>query len=273
MINLKPDVVSALKNDPTLTGLLGGQRIYFREPPDMSVFPRVTYYEADNREFPFGDELEASTEVVMVIDVWNTGSTSAIAQTLDSVMSGLGFYREYSADLEYDSDVKVHRKHMRYRKLKVFDGDPGVSAVDTWLEALALWTETKLGAGWTVYRNAFPPGYNRPAVIWVLTNIRVRQKTSAVFTVQKRFLGIALGSVPNQQHGAALSIVEGLGSNVKIVLDAVNRRYLTVNEPAADIRADALTAAQVSIVLTRSTNRPTEEIPYIMQIEGSGTLS
>lgn len=272
MINLKYDVISALKNDPTLNNLLGGPRVYFREPPDNSTFPQITYYEADNREFPFGDELETVTEIVMVIDVWNTGSTSAIAQAVDNVMSGLGFYREYSSDLGYDTVAKVHRKHMRYRKLKVFDGEPGTSAVDPWLEALALWTETKLGAGWTVYRNAYPPGYNRPAVIWVLTNIRVQQKSAAVFTVQKRFLGIVLGGVPNQQYGAALSIVEGLESDVKIVLDAVNRRYLTVNEPAADIRAEALTASQVSVTLSRLTNRPAEEAPLIAAVHNTGLI-
>lgn len=280
MINIKPDVVTALENDQTLVGLLGGPRIYLLNAPDAKEFPRITYYEANNAEYPYADELEAITEVLLVVDIWNKtssdgtndGSTSAIAQAVDNVMATQGFYREFSTDL-YEDDTLVYHKSMRYRKLRLFDGDPGSLPVDPWLEALAEWTESKLGAGWTVYRNIFPSGYTRPAVIWILTGINVQPKSRAVFDVDKSFLGIVLGGAPNQQVGAAVSLVEGLYSDIKIPLDIVNRRYLTAGSLTSDIRPDAITVAHVRVDLSRVTARPTEDVPYIMQIESSGNLS
>lgn len=280
MINVKPDVAAALENDQTLINLLGGPRIYLLNAPDSKEFPRITYYEAQNADHTYSDELDAITEILMVVDIWNRtssdgtndGGTSQAAQAVDSVMAAQGFYREFSTD-QYENDTLVYHKNMRYRKLRLFDGDPGALPVDPWLEALAQWTENKLGAGWTVYRNIFPAGYTRPAVIWVLTGTSVQPKSRAAFDVGKSFLGIVLGGAPNQQVGAALSVVEGLCSDIKIPLDIADRRYLTVGSPVSDIKPDALTVAHVRVDLSRVTLRPTEEVPFIMSVEGSGNLS
>lgn len=273
MINIKPDLVAALENDQILTDLLGGKRIYLLNAPNAEEFPRITYYEANNAEHPYADELEAITEILLVVDIWNKassdgvndGGTSQTAQAVDSVMAAQGFYREFSTD-QYESDTFVYHKHMRFRKLKIFDGIAGVPAVDPWLEALAIWTEAKMGPGWTIYRNNFPMGYNRPAVIWIITGINVQPKSRAVFSVEKSFLGIVLGSVPNQQQGAALSIIEGLENDIKIVLDAADKRYLTVNEPVAKLGADAITTAQVNVTLRRNTSRPMAEAPLMTAV-------
>lgn len=143
-------------------------------------------------------------------------------------------------------------------------------ANDSWLEALANWTEGKLGAGWTVYRNAWPLGYKRPAVLWRLTTIRVEDKAKAMFEVRKQLQGHVLGATPNQELSAALSIVEGLGSAIKIPLDLATRRYLQVVEPIADYRMDALTSGQITVTLSRLTARPTEEAPLMMHVYSRG---
>ncbi len=113
MINLKTTVVSALKQDATLSSLIAG-RVIFMTLPDSPTFPCITYYEQNNTPALVGDGEELTSESVMVIDVWSKGSTTTIAQAVDSVMTGLNFRREFSGDL-YENDTKVYHKSMRYR--------------------------------------------------------------------------------------------------------------------------------------------------------------
>ncbi|MFZ5688674.1 MAG: DUF3168 domain-containing protein [Bacillota bacterium] len=271
MINLKPTVYAALKNDPTLTGLLGGPRIYFQCPPDPAEFPRITYYEADNKDFPFADELEASTEIIIVIDIWAKGSTSAIAQAVDNIMTSHGFYREFTTDL-YETTTNVHHRPMRYRKLKVFSGnESGAVATDPWLEALALWTKKEIGFDWVVVRNGYPEIYDRPAVIWSLMDISIQHTAGSMFEVIKTCSGKIIGSLPNQHINQTAAIVEGLVRDIKIPLDEANKRYLTVLDAQAKIRPESLVTGQVTVKLSRKTTRPTEEVPLMMKVHVEGS--
>ena len=113
MKNVKPDLVSALTNDPTLSNLIAG-RVIFMSLPDEPTFPCITYYEQNNTPALKGDGKELTSESVMVIDVWSKGSTTTIAKAVDTVMAGLNFVREFAADL-YESDTGVYHKSMRYR--------------------------------------------------------------------------------------------------------------------------------------------------------------
>lgn len=113
MIDLKPTVYSALKNDPALSKLIGG-RVIFMTLPAEPVFPSITYREENNSPALKGDGRELASQSVMVIDIWSKGNTTAIAQAVDSVMAGLNFRREFAGDLQ-ESDIGVYHKSMRYR--------------------------------------------------------------------------------------------------------------------------------------------------------------
>lgn len=149
---------------------------------------------------------------------------------------------------------------------------PETVANDPWLEALAAWTGTILGTAWTVYRNFWPLGYKRPAVMWRLAGVEVRESARAMFEVRKKLIGHVLGSTPNEQITGALTMVQELGNAIKLPLDTANKRYLTVNNPAVDYRTDALTAGQISVTLSRLTNRPAEEAPLIMAVHNTGFI-
>lgn len=113
MKDMKSIVVSTLKADTTLKSLVS-DRVYFMAGPDPPSLPCITYYEQNNSPALYGDGKELTTESVMVIDLWARGSTTIIAQAVDSVMAGLNFRREFAADL-YETDTGVYHKHMRYR--------------------------------------------------------------------------------------------------------------------------------------------------------------
>ena len=113
MKNIKATMVSTLKADTTLKGLVS-DRVIFMSLPDEPEFPCITYYEQNNSPALVGDGRELTTESVMVIDVWSKGSTTAIAQAVDNIMAGLHFVREFAGDL-YETDTGVYHKSMRYR--------------------------------------------------------------------------------------------------------------------------------------------------------------
>jgi len=143
-------------------------------------------------------------------------------------------------------------------------------ASDTWVEALAAWTEVLLGSGWTVYRNRWPLGYVWPAVLWRLVDVRAMGTNRAAFEVRKLMAGHVFGATPNQETEAVLQIVQGLTQAIKIPLDPANKRYMTVAEPRGDYRVDALIRGQILVTLTRVTMRPFEEAPLMQKVEATG---
>lgn len=113
MNDLKTTVKTALKNDPALSLLVVGG-VHFLVVPAPPSFPCITFYEQNNSPALVGDGRELTSESVVVIDIWSKGDTSDIAQAVDTVMIGLHFVREFSADL-YENDTGVYHKSMRYR--------------------------------------------------------------------------------------------------------------------------------------------------------------
>ncbi|MBJ8026350.1 hypothetical protein JDS90_33850, partial [Bacillus cereus] len=49
MMNLRPEIVQALENNQELVSLLGGKRVYYRKAKHAEEFPRITFFELDNR--------------------------------------------------------------------------------------------------------------------------------------------------------------------------------------------------------------------------------
>nr|WP_315990705.1 hypothetical protein [Desulforamulus aquiferis] len=144
-----------------------------------------------------------------------------------------------------------------------------VAPNDPWLEALALWTEKELGKDWTIIHNVYTEEFQRPAIIWNLVNINAKQITASTFEVSKKFKGKVLGHLPNQQISGCLAIVEGLTRDIKIPL--AGSQYLTVINPQTSIRKDSLVNGQVTVSLSRKTNRLTEEMPLMMKIDIEGS--
>ncbi|MED0676985.1 DUF3168 domain-containing protein [Aneurinibacillus thermoaerophilus] len=114
MINLKPKILQALESNQALVSLLGGKRIYQLVAPKPDEFPRVVFYEIDNKDGKFADDEAISSDIKIQVSVFSKGSTSAIAQEVDRTMKSLGFSRYASTDL-YEEDTKVFHKPMRYK--------------------------------------------------------------------------------------------------------------------------------------------------------------
>lgn len=113
MINVKPEVLSALEGNTDLIVLLGGSNIYQLKAPE-GLDKYITLFELTNFDSAWADGTAITAEIHLQVDVWVKGaSTSAIAAEVDKTMKALGFKRTGSADL-YEDDTRIYHKALRY---------------------------------------------------------------------------------------------------------------------------------------------------------------
>ncbi|PFB38850.1 hypothetical protein CN404_30905, partial [Bacillus thuringiensis] len=73
--------------------LLGGKCVYYRKAKNAEEFPRITFFELDNRPDGFADNDESESEITFQIDIWSKSSTTAIHQKVNEIMKRIGFSR------------------------------------------------------------------------------------------------------------------------------------------------------------------------------------
>ncbi|PGW69964.1 tail completion protein gp17 [Bacillus thuringiensis] len=115
MMNLRPEIVQALENNQGLVSLLGGKRVYYRKAKNAEEFPRITFFELDNRPDGFADNDESESEITFQIDIWSKSSTTVIHQKVNGIMKSIGFSRYAVADL-YEDDTQIFHYAMRFAK-------------------------------------------------------------------------------------------------------------------------------------------------------------
>ncbi|HDR3327591.1 MULTISPECIES: tail completion protein gp17 [Bacillus cereus group] len=115
MMNLRPEIVQTLENNQGLVSLLGGKRIYYRKAKNAEEFPRITFFELDNRPDGFADNDESESEITFQIDIWSKSSTTVIHQKVNEIMKSIGFSRYAVADL-YEDDTQIFHYAMRFAK-------------------------------------------------------------------------------------------------------------------------------------------------------------
>jgi len=116
MLDTKVYVYNALKNNTALVTALGSSsRIQYMYPNDFNTLPIITYQETNNRNIEFYDDAPSADESTIEIHVWTNVSTSAISKLVDTVMTGILYARDFSADVP-DPDTKIFHKVLRYRR-------------------------------------------------------------------------------------------------------------------------------------------------------------
>jgi hypothetical protein len=118
--DIKTEVRTALLNNAALVSLLGSDRygntpVYVLKAADAEKYPRITLFEVTNYASAFADDMPLLADVIMQIDIWSKGSTSAIAGEVDKTMKEQGWSRTSAADL-YEEDTGVYHKALRYRR-------------------------------------------------------------------------------------------------------------------------------------------------------------
>ncbi len=119
-VDLKPDILQALRSHAVLASLLGidekGKvKVYPEVAPDIEG-PYVTFLELTNFHNQYGNNRALSSEIHFQIDVWSPGNTAAITIAANEVMEELNFIRTSSID-RYESGTQTYHKILRYKKI------------------------------------------------------------------------------------------------------------------------------------------------------------
>jgi hypothetical protein len=146
-------------------------------------------------------------------------------------------------------------------------------ADDSWLDGVADWTSALLGTTWHIYRNIWPLGYQRPAVLWRIANIEAKDKNPRTYLVRKILIGHVLGSTPNQQIAKVSELLQKLRSDTKLVLDETDKQYLTVEEVSGDYQADPINKGQITVIVSKLMVRIAEEAPLMSAVHDTGIIS
>jgi hypothetical protein len=85
-------------------------------------------------------------------------------------------------------------------------------------------------------------------------------------------IGHVLGSTPNQQMAGVLGVLQQLRNDTKLLLDEVNKQYLTVEEVSGDYQADPLNKGQITVILSKLSARTAEEAPLMSAIHDTGII-
>ncbi|MWV44590.1 hypothetical protein GRF59_13225 [Paenibacillus sp. HJL G12] len=141
------------------------------------------------------------------------------------------------------------------------------SEADEWLQALTDWTGSLLGMPWTVYHTAWPSGPEDSAVMWRMTGCETKMAGASLYEVRKVYVGHISGPDTSSEQLAAVSLIEGLGSEVQLPIDASQRKYMSVAEVSADMQADAFLDGQLRLTLVQRRMRPAEEAALIRRVD------
>lgn len=106
MINVKDQVYAALKSIESAASVTD---LY---PQDWTALPAIQYTEEANNVVQKTDEEEQLAQLTYRIDIWNTGSTSALALAVDDAVSPLGLTRTSCMDVTDGTNMR--HKQMRY---------------------------------------------------------------------------------------------------------------------------------------------------------------
>lgn len=121
MINLRDDILNALKQNTSLVELLGTYKglpaIFNLNSPDDEIYPRITFFELNNVDQDYADNQPINSLIRFQIDIWSKGNPINLANEINKTMESLGFVRTFTTDL-YESDLKVYHKPIRFKIYK-----------------------------------------------------------------------------------------------------------------------------------------------------------
>lgn len=183
---------------------------------------------------------------------------------------GKAFKLHYLGVPEADKFDSVSGKMIRVLRFGIYmpqaSGAGSIGQPDEWLHTLTAWTGEELGDPWRIYHTAWPAGREDHAVLWRMTGCETKMAGASMFEVRKTFTGhIAALDTADEQLTAA-RLVEELGTQVQLMLDSQNRRYLTVAEISSNMQADPILDGQLNLTLAQRKMRSPEEAALIRRI-------
>lgn len=192
-------------------------------------------------------------------------------QALEDPVSGRTFTIRYEGNVGADkveSEREAISRGLRFAAIGARSpAEPEEPAEDPGLTALTDWTIGLLGNEWRAYGRRWPIDVVRPSVLWRWEGVEALANTKvSTIEVRKKAVGHVMGRSYGEQAEALTLLVQGLSAAVKIPLDPIERRYLTVLAPSSDGSRDAMTEGQLSVTLSRKIERNPDQGPLMREV-------
>jgi len=131
---------------------------------------------------------------------------------------------------------------------------------DPFVETIAAWAESKYPA-WHVYRQIWPLGYQKPAIMWRMSNERYE-----LFNIHSSWryvdiVGHVVSIAPGEQNAMVSELAKALQLAIKIPGDG---GFLTVLNVRPDLRVDGFRQGQIRLTL-RGVVKPAEDAGVLIQ--------
>ena len=106
-----------LSSDAGVLAIVGSaNQIVFGYPRSFELIPIITFQEVNQAHAVYDDDAPITFESAIQIDLWtDDNGTTALMLAVDTVMIGLLFDCEYSADVP-EPDTAMRHRVMRYRR-------------------------------------------------------------------------------------------------------------------------------------------------------------
>lgn len=215
-------------------------------------------------------KLYAGSSGLAQMDAWAERLVSGMHRKRVSSTENEAFVLHYLGIPEADKLDPTSGKSFRMLRFGIYmpeaSGTGSNGQPDDWLSTLATLTEELLGNPWKIYHTAWPAGREDYAVLWRMTGCETKSAGASMYEVRKSFIGHIASPALDSEQLAAVSLVEKLGSKVQLLLDPVERRYVSVVDVSSDLQAHPILDGQLKLTLMQRRMRPAEEAALIRRV-------
>lgn len=141
---------------------------------------------------------------------------------------------------------------------------------DPYVEVLAAWAESKYPA-WHVYRQIWPLGYEKPAIMWRLASEQYSIFNHNSSWRMANIVGHVVSGAYGEQHAMVSELAQALQLAIKIPADSGS--YLTVMNVRTDLRVDGFRQGQIQLTLRGMIKVDKPEVPLMMKVDSTGHFS
>ena len=140
---------------------------------------------------------------------------------------------------------------------------------DTWVEALSRYTENI--ANIKVYRDSWKKDFQVPSILWRTISTSRERINAALIKINKTLRCHVVSRNKSDIERLLDTIEDKLITDLKIPLELLDRRYLTIESIQEDRDADMLGMGQLTVTLSRR-QMIEDNTPYIEKIYSRGNI-
>ncbi|WP_106766832.1 hypothetical protein [Paenibacillus faecalis] len=215
-------------------------------------------------------KLYADSSGLSQLDAWAERLVSGLNRKRVSGTENEAFVLHYLGVPETDKLDAASGKIVRVMRFGVYmpeaTGAVAPGETDEWLSTLTALTGEMLGTPWKIYHTAWPAGREEHAVLWRMTGCESKSAGASMYEIRKSFTGHIVSPNLESEQLAIVSLVEKLGSKVRLMLEPVDQRYVSVVDVSSDLQADPILDGQIKLTLMQRQMRPAEEAALIRRV-------